>query len=93
MLAHQIWSRHVTQEANFEKFLLFSILHLILGKVTKFIGEKLSTSEVISQKPHVGVENTPPPLRSSAFRVEADVTLDDFNDTICNDVALKIVPV
>ena len=50
-------------------FYFFLILHLILGKVTKFIGEKLSTSKVISQK-----ENTP----SSAFRVTADVTLDDF---------------
>ena len=28
------------------------ILNLILGKVTKFLVEKLSTSEVVSQKPH-----------------------------------------
>ena len=41
----QIWPCHVIQEA---------ILHLILGKVTKFLVEKLSTSEVISQKPHGG---------------------------------------
>ena len=45
------------------------ILHLILGQVTKFLAEKLSTSEVISKTPHGregggGVENT-----SSAFRV------------------------
>ena len=58
MLAHQIWSHHVTQTKNFYFFL---ILHLILGKVTKFLVEKLSTSEVISQKPHGGggMENTP----------------------------------
>ena len=50
-----------------KKFIFFLILHLILGKVTKFLVEKLSTSEVISQKPHRGggVENTP-----SAFRVK-----------------------
>ena len=44
------------------KIIFFLILHLILGKVTKFVIEKLSTSEIISQKPHGGgVENTPPP--------------------------------
>ena len=45
----------------------FPILHLILGKVTKFLVEKLSTSEAISQKPHGGCK-TPPP---SAVRVKA----------------------
>ena len=60
MSAPQIWPCHVTQEANFEKKLFFLIPHLILGKVTKFLVEKLSTSEVFSQKPHGGgVENTP----------------------------------
>ena len=54
MPALQIWPCHVTQEANFEKNYFFLILHLILGKVTKFLVEKLSTSEVISQKPHGG---------------------------------------
>ena len=48
---HQIWSYHVTQYANFEKFHFVLILHLILGKVTKCVVEKLSASEV-SQKPH-----------------------------------------
>ena len=71
MPTHQIWSCHLTQEAISKNFYIFLILHLILGKVTKFIGEKLSSSEIISQK-----ENPPPP--SSAFRVTADVTLDDF---------------
>ena len=61
MPALQIWPCHVTQEANFEKFYFFLILHLILGKAAKFLVEKLSTSEVISQKPQWGVENTPPP--------------------------------
>ena len=31
-----------------KKFYFFLILHLILGKVVKFLAEKLSTSEVIS---------------------------------------------
>ena len=63
MPAHQIWSCHVTQEANFENFLFLLILHLILGKVIKFSVEKLSTSEVISQKPHgEGGWKTPPVL-------------------------------
>ena len=45
---------------KFQKKLFFLILNLILGKVTKFLVEKLSTSEVISQEPH-GVWKTPPP--------------------------------
>ena len=40
-----------------------SILHLILGKVTKFQAGKLSSSKFISQKPHRG-DYPPPP---SAF--------------------------
>ena len=55
MPAHQIWSFQVTQEAIFKIFyfaLILHILHLILGKVTKFLVERLFTSEVISQKPH-----------------------------------------
>ena len=50
MPALQIWPCHVNQEANCEKkFYFFLILHLILGNVTKFLVEKLATSEVISQ--------------------------------------------
>ena len=45
MPALQIWPCHVTQEANLEKNYFFLILHLILGKVTKFLVEKLSISE------------------------------------------------
>ena len=74
MPAHQIWSCHVTQDANFEIFYYLLILHLILRKVTKFLVEKLSTSEVISKKPHGGtVENTPPPR--SAFKVKGSFPL------------------
>ena len=47
--AHQIWSCHVTQDANFESLLFVLILHLILEKVTKFLVEKLSILEVISK--------------------------------------------
>ena len=67
---------HVTlPKKQISKFFYFVlILQLVLGKVIKFLVEKLSTSEVISQKPHGGwgggggegcVENTP-----STFRVE-----------------------
>ena len=66
MPALQIWPCHVTQEANFEKIYFFLILHLILDKAAKILVEKLSTSEVISQKPHGGWK-TPP----SAFRVKS----------------------
>ena len=46
--------------SNFRKIYIFLILHLILDKAAKFLVEKRSTSEVISQKPHGGggVENT-----------------------------------
>ena len=44
--------------SKFRKKLLFLILHLIFGKVTKFLVEKLFTSEVISQKPHGRWKNT-----------------------------------
>ena len=35
-----------------KNFYIFLILHLILGKAAKFLVDKLSTSEVINQKPH-----------------------------------------
>ena len=62
MPAHQIWSYHITQISKNFYFVL--ILHLVLGKVTKFPMEKLSTSEVISQNTlrGEGVENIPPPV-------------------------------
>ena len=60
---HQIWSCHMTEDANFENVFFF-VLILQLGKVTKLLAEKLSTSEVISQKPHGGGKHPP----SSALR-------------------------
>ena len=67
MPAHQIWSYHVTQEANFENFLLFPNSAFNIRKVTKFPVEKLSILEVISQKLYGGeggeIENTPSALR------------------------------
>ena len=65
MPAHQIWSCHVTQDANFEHILFFSNSTLNIRKSKKFLVEKLSTSEVISQKPH-GSFHPPPP---KGFRV------------------------
>ena len=62
MPAHQIWSCHMTQEAISKIFYFVLILYLILGKVTKFLAEKLSNSEVVSQKPHRVMENTPHPV-------------------------------
>ena len=59
MPALQIWPCHLIQEANFEKNYLFLILHLILGKAAKVPVEKLSTSEVIIQKPHGGGKHCP----------------------------------
>ena len=61
MPAHQIWSCHVTQEANFENFLFCLNSTFNIRKVTKFLVEKLSTSEVIRQKPHGGGGKHPPP--------------------------------
>ena len=46
MSTHQIWSCHVTQVKNFEN------LHFISGKVTKFLVEKFSISEVMRRKLH-----------------------------------------
>ena len=47
--------------SKFRKKICFPNSALISGTVTKFLVEKLSTSEVISQKTSWGVENTPPP--------------------------------
>ena len=60
MPALQIWPCHVTHEANFEKINFFLILHLILGKATKFLLQKLSAENL--------TWGTPP----SAFRVKVD---------------------
>ena len=52
MPALQIWPCHVAQKTNFEKNLFFPNSAFNIRKITKFVVEKLSTSEVISQKPH-----------------------------------------
>ena len=52
------------QEANLAFFYFVLILHLILGKVTKLLVEKLYISEVISQKPQ-GSWKYPVPLELS----------------------------
>ena len=49
--------------SKFQKIYIFLILHLILGKAAKFLVEKLSTSEVISQKPHGGGGGKHPPVQ------------------------------
>ena len=65
--SHQLWSCHLTQDPNFENLLF--CLNLILGKVTKFLVEKLFISEV-SAKTSPGVENSPPvPLGLNMYTV------------------------
>ena len=66
-----------------KKLYLFLILHLTLGKVTKFLMEKLSTSEVISQKPHGGWK-TPP----STFRVKETLLVMTVQCTFLLHVSL-----
>ena len=67
--------------SKFRKTLIFLILHLILGKAAKFLAGKLSTSEVISQKPHGGWKRPP-----SAFRVNIRL----IDDLICIYVYIKM---
>ena len=47
--------------SKFQKFLFCPNSAFNIRKVTKFLVEKFSTSEVISQKTPQGVENTPSP--------------------------------
>ena len=93
MPAHQIWSCHVTQEANFEKFLFFPTSAFNIRKSYKiyrrralyFRSYQLKTSRR-------GGKHLPPPIPVLlVLKLMSDWTI--FNDTICNDVALKIVPV
>ena len=74
MPAHKIWSCHVTQEANFEKFLSCPDSTFNIRKVTRFLAEKLSTSEIINQKPHGGGDGNPP----SDFRVKVLMLSVDY---------------
>ena len=62
MPARQIWSCHVTQEANFDCFLFCPNSTFNIRKSHKASSGKLSTSEATSKTlPGVGVENTSPP--------------------------------
>ena len=62
MLAHQIWSCHVTQEPNFENFLFCPDSIFNIGEITKFLVETFSLSNFIRQEPYEGMENTPLPV-------------------------------
>ena len=64
------WPCHVTQEANFKKIFFLLILHLILGKLTKFVVQKLSTSEVISQNLKGGGKHPPVVLVLKLIRIK-----------------------
>ena len=61
MPAHQIWSCHVPQEANFENFHFVLILHLILGS-HKYSSGKAPYFNSYQPKTSRGGENTPLPL-------------------------------
>ena len=52
MPTHQIWSHHVTQDANFEHFLFCPDSTFNIRKSHKISSGKLSTSEAVSKKPH-----------------------------------------
>ena len=60
-------------------------MYLILRKAAKFLVEKLSTSEVISQKPH-GVWKTPPVLLGLISMVEGIIALNQF---VVDDQVIK----
>ena len=77
MPVDQICSCHVTQDASFCKY-FFLILHLILGKVTKFPVENISTSEVISKKPHGGWKTPPRTFRVNAFAMLCLLLIHQF---------------
>ena len=66
--AHQIWSCHVTQEANFETFYFALFLHLTFRKSHKSSSGKALYFKSYQPKTSRGRGNHPPP--SSAFRVK-----------------------
>ena len=61
-----------------KKFYFLLILHYILGKVTKFRVEKLSTSEIISQKPLGGGKNPTPVLLGLRYKVTSKAIWNKF---------------
>ena len=67
MPAHQIWSSHVIQEANFEKFLFCPNSTFNIRKSHKISGEKALCFKSYQPKTSWGWK-TPPPL--SAFMVK-----------------------
>ena len=69
MPALQIWSCHVTQEANFEKILLFPNSAFNIRKSYKISSRKVLYFKSYQPKTSRGVENTPLP---SAFRVKIE---------------------
>ena len=66
MSAHQIWSGHVTQEANLEENNFFPNSAFNIRKNYKISSSKALYFRVYQPKTSHGVENTPP---LSAFRV------------------------
>ena len=68
MPTHQIWSCHVTQDADFENFLFVLVLYFILGKVTKFVVAKLSTSEAENLTGGGGCKHPPSTLGLNAMK-------------------------
>ena len=64
-----------------KKFYFFRILHLILGRAAKFVAEKLSTSEVISQKtsPQNSVQSFDRKTQSSIFPRNKATEQNKFN--------------
>ena len=61
MPALQIWPCHVTQEANFEKILLFPNSAFNIEKSCKVSSGKVLYFRSYQPKTPRGVENTPPP--------------------------------
>ena len=67
MPAHQIWSCHVTQEANFEKCLCFPNSPFNIRKSYKISGRKALYFRGYQPKSSWGVENNDPPPSPSAL--------------------------
>ena len=60
--AHQIWSYHVTQEANFENFSAFPNSTFNIRKSHKISSGKALYFRSYQPKTSWGVEKTPPPV-------------------------------
>ena len=62
MPAHQIWSCHVTHEANFEDFLFCPNFTFSIGKSYKISGGKALYFRSDQPETLWGVKDTPPPI-------------------------------